>query len=164
MIKLAKSIARAIQHLDPAVMGLMSGFGVNKPISKAIAKKLTQGAEQHTKLLPLNWRQRRILKKEYSGNAPAVQAQRELQRASKTLYEGGKIPDLAYEVSGGGKVQFPRRLRGGLPQLTAADKLLYRTGKYGPTAIASGATAALAYKVSNTEQTNPVKLSTNYND
>ena len=54
MIKLAKSIARAIKHLDPVVMGIMSGFGANKPISKAIAKKLTRGPEQYTKLLPLN--------------------------------------------------------------------------------------------------------------
>lgn len=54
MIKLAKSIARAIKHLDPVVMGIMSGFGANKPISKAIAKKLTRGPEQYTRLLPLN--------------------------------------------------------------------------------------------------------------
>ncbi len=74
------------------------------------------------------------------------------------------MPDLAYEVSGGGKVQFPRRVRGGKPQLTVTDKLLYRAGKYGPTAIASGATAAIAHKVSKTEQTNPVKLPTNYTD
>tara|TARA_Y100000034_G_C6802791_1_gene360232 strand:+ start:498 stop:815 length:318 start_codon:yes stop_codon:yes gene_type:complete len=60
--------------------------------------------------------------------------QKELGQAAKNVYEKGKSPGFLYPETSYG-VKLPKRLQGPEIQLSKTDKLLYRAGKYGPTAL-----------------------------
>jgi len=129
MINKTGGVEQAVLKLKPFTSGLASGFGVNKLFSKGIAKRVVGKTDLGK---GLKWKEKRQLDKVVHGD-DVYAAQKELERGVKNVYEKDKLPGFVYQGAGD-SIRFPKRLRGGQVTLSKKDKLLYRVGKYGPTA------------------------------
>ena len=133
-------IERAVMNLKPFTSGLASGFGINKLFSKGIAKRLV-GKTDIGK--GLKYRNRKAVEEIVHAD-DVFKTQKELEQGVKNVYEKDKLPGFVFGAGGpsGEVIKFPKRLQGGQVNLSKKDKLLYRAGKYGPTAMAVKGTAA----------------------
>lgn len=131
-------IEHAVMKLKPFTSGLASGFGINKLFSKGIAKRVVGKADLGK---GLKWREKRKLDQIVHGD-DVYAAQKELERGVKNVYERDQLPNFVYQGFGD-HIKFPKRLKGGIVNVSKKDKLLYNIGKYGPTATAIKAPIAV---------------------
>ena len=142
MLKEAKisKIVKKIKNLDPFTMGLASGYGVNRIFQKGMAKKIVGETGTLRGLKPFS-KEKRDLRNLVHGKD--VKETREgLGEAAKAVYEKGEMPSEMAVSMGGNKTftpKLPKRLtkiKGDKIDISFKDKMLYRAGKYGPTAMA----------------------------
>ena len=167
MLKESKisKIVKKIKNLDPFTMGLASGYGVNRVFQKGMAKRVVgeTGAIQGMK--PLSKEKRQLSNMIHGKDVNEVS--KSIGEGAKAVYEKGEMPsEMAVNLGKGFSAKLPKRLRkvkGDKLDISFKDKMLYRAGKYGPTAMVVKAPVAgvAAVAMSDKRPKRPAQLPDN---